>query len=130
MYGYERGTSKPSANAATASGYIGLMYPSDYGYSVLASDGSTTCSRTGVNLSSYNTAACGGKAWMLQNGYEWTITPNSSYAYNVWYVYSNGGVIYFSAYYGYAVRPVLYLSSSVYIVQGSGTKSNPYVLGM
>jgi len=131
MYGYERGTTKCSgcANASTGSGYIGLMYPSDYGYSVLSS----SCSRTGVKLSEYNTAACGGKAWMLQNGSEWTITPNSSYAYYVWYVNSNGIVAISSisgAYNDNAVRPVLYLSSDVYIVQGSGTKSDPYVLGM
>jgi len=133
MYGYERGTKECSSCTdwkTTASGYIGLMYPSDYGYSVLANDGSTSCSRTGVNLSAYNTAACGGKAWVFQGGCEWSITPSTSYAYYVRSFDGAGFIAYQPAGAGNAVRPVLYLSSDVYIVQGSGTQSDPYVLGM
>ena len=128
MYGYERGTTICSGctNKTTASGYIGLMYPSDYGYSVQSSK----CSRTGVNLSAYNTAACGGKAWLLKNGYEWTITPYSSNASFVFHVFYNGSVNNTNACNGYAVRPVLYLTSKTYIVIGSGKIDDPYVLGL
>ena len=31
---------------------------------------------------------------------------------------------------GYAVRPVVYLDSSVYIINGDGTEGNPYQIGM
>ena len=36
FYGYERGTTVYSGRPTSTTGYIGLMYPSDYGYSVLA----------------------------------------------------------------------------------------------
>ena len=49
FYGYERGTTVYSGRPTTTTGYIGLMYPSDYGYSVLSS----SCART-TNLGSYN----------------------------------------------------------------------------
>ena len=128
MYGYERGSTRPSnnINALTASGYIGLMYPSDLGYSVQSSN----CSRTGVNLYEYNTAACGGKAWLLKNGYEWTITPNSSNAYSVFFLHSSGSVGGDYASNSPAVRPVLYLTSKTYIVSGTGKIDDPYVLGL
>ena len=128
MYGYERGSTRPSnnINALTASGYIGLMYPSDYGYSVQSSN----CSRTRVSLSAYGTAACGGKAWLLKNGYEWTITPRSSSASGVFILSSYVTVYSNDAYEDFPVRPVLYLTSKTYIVSGSGKIDDPYVLGL
>ena len=126
MYTYERsGEYNYSSNADSSTGYIGLMYPSDYGYSVLSS----SCART-TNLSTYNAATCAGKAWMLQNGYEWTISPNSSYSSFVWSVSYDGHVYSNSALLGYGTRPVLYLKSGTYIVSGDGSISNPYILGM
>ena len=53
FYTAERGTTVYSSNSPTTTGYIGLMYPSDYGYSVLAS----SCSRS-TNLGSYNNSSC------------------------------------------------------------------------
>ena len=123
VYTSERGTKTYSGNATTSTGYIGLMYPSDYGYSVLAS----SCART-TSLGSYSTAACAGKAWMLKNGMEWTIAPYSSLSTSVWYVYYSGNVISSSANNGYAARPVLYLKSTVYIVSGDGSQNNPYII--
>ena len=64
FYGDERGTG--------AEGYIGLMYPSDYGYSVLAS----SCART-TNLNDYDSATCAGQSWLYGQGSEWTITPRT-----------------------------------------------------
>ena len=126
MYTYERGTTLPSSgtNAATSTGYIGLMYPSDYGYSVLAS----SCARDTYQLKSYSNAECAGKAWLLQNGYEWTIAPDSSDTGSVWSVLNNGNLYVGSAFSGFAARPVLYLKSSTYIVSGDGTMSNPYII--
>ena len=125
FYGYERGTTVYSGRPTTATGYIGLMYPSDYGYSVLSS----SCART-TNLGSYNNATCAGQSWMYGQGYEWTITPNSSSSGYVFNVYSNGYLRNYSASFGYAARPVLYLDSSVYVIDGTGTQSDPYIIGM
>ena len=125
FYGYERGTTVSSGRPTETTGYIGLMYPSDYGYSVLSS----SCART-TNLGSYNNATCAGQSWMYGQGYEWTITPYSSFSVVVFHVDSSGSLSYSSANNGYAARPVLYLDSSVYVIDGTGTQSDPYIIGM
>ena len=125
FYGYERGTTVYSGRPTTTTGYIGLMYPSDYGYSVLAS----SCART-TNLSSYNNATCSGQSWLYGQGYEWTITPRSSSSYRVFGVYDDGTLYNLSANLGYSTRPVLYLDSSVYVMDGNGSVSDPYIIGM
>ena len=119
-------TSVYSGNTATITGYIGLMYASDYGYSVLSS----SCART-TNLGSYNTSACGGSSWLKKEAYEWTVTHNSdssSSSFNI----DSGAYLnrYFSdTDFGYATRPVLYLNSTVQKISGSGTITNPYKIG-
>ena len=125
FYGYERGTTVYSGRPTSTTGYIGLMYPSDYGYSVLSS----SCART-TNLSSYSSSSCAGNSWLYGKGYEWTVSPSSSdfsYVFNLYmsgYLHSN-----FYANYGYGVRPVLYLDSSVYKIDGDGTLASPYIIG-
>ena len=127
FYGYERGTTVYSGRPTSTTGYIGLMYPSDYGYSVLAS----SCART-TNLGDYDSATCAGQSWLYGTGYEWTITPNSSTSFPnlVFLVDYNGRVLSTSASSGYSARPVLYLDSSVYVIDGTGTQSDPYIIGM
>ena len=120
FYGYERGTTVYSGRPTSTTGYIGLMYPSDYGYSVLSS----SCART-TNLGSYNSANCAGQSWLYGKGYEWTLTPSSSNSYYVFYLYSLG-----YADYGNGSRPVLYLDASVYKIDGDGSLNNPYIVGM
>ena len=123
FYGYERGTTVYSGRPTSTTGYIGLMYPSDYGYSVLAS----SCART-TDLGSYGNATCAGQSWLYGQGYEWTITPRSSNSYNVFSVYSYGHLFNLSAHSGYSARPVLYLDSSVYVMDGNGSVSDPYII--
>ena len=124
FYGFERGESVVFGNPTTATGYIGLMYPSDYGYSVLAS----SCART-TYLGSYNSSSCGGQSWLLKNGYEWTLTPFSIGTNPVFSVNFANLMEFTDADYGGAVRPTAYLKSSVYIVSGDGSEANPYVVG-
>ena len=125
FYGYERGTTVYSGRPTSTTGYIGLMYPSDYGYSVLSS----SCTRT-TNLGSYNSAKCAGQSWLYGKGYEWTLTPISSDSNKVFYLYSYGYVRNNPAYEGYGSRPVLYLDASVYKIDGDGSLNNPYIVGM
>ena len=125
FYGYERGTTVYSGRPTSTTGYIGLMYPSDYGYSVLAS----SCART-TNLDDYDSATCAGQSWLYGTGDEWTITPYSSGSNLVFVVYYRGNLSSSSADIGYAARPVLYLDSSVYVIDGTGTQSDPYITGM
>ena len=124
LYGYERGTTVYSGRPTSTTGYIGLMYPSDYGYSVLSS----SCART--SLYNYSTATCAGQSWLYGKGYEWTLTPCSSNASSVFYlnhynINTNSG-----ASFGYGSRPVLYLDASVYKINGDGSLENPYIVGM
>ena len=126
FYGYERGITVYSGRPTSTTGYIGLMYPSDYGYSVLAS----SCART-TNLSSYNIEKCAGQSWLYGNGWEWTLTPNSSNSNGVFSLSHEGGYLYnYNAYFGYVSRPVLYLDASVYKIDGDGSLENPYIIGM
>ena len=125
FYEYERGTTVYSGRPTTTTGYIGLMYPSDYGYSVLSS----SCART-TNLGSYNTVKCAGQSWLYGKDVAQTITPDSSSGNNVWFVNSPGNIYSSSAYNGYGISPVLYLDSSVFLYDGDGSLENPYIIGM
>ena len=124
FYQFERGTRVYSGRPTTDTGYIGLMYPSDYGYSALED----TCTRT-YNLNSYSNNNCAGKSWLYGTGYEWTIMPytNSSHAI---FINSSGHLNAQGASTGFGMRPVLYLDSSLYRVAGDGTDDNPYIIAM
>ena len=125
FYGYERGTTVYSGRPTSTIGYIGLMYPSDYGYSVLSS----SCART-TNLGSYRSATCAGQSWLYGKGIEWTLMPVSSSSYYVFRLYRDGAVsAYGDAFYGGGSRPVLYLDASVYKIDGDGSLNNPYIVG-
>ena len=110
----------------TVSGYIGLMAPSDYGYAA-SSDYHTT------KLSGYNTSDITGSNWLYGTGNEWTSVARSSNYLN--FIEHTGSVIATASqdptsYYGYGVRPVVYLDPSAYIISGDGTEGNPYQIGM
>ncbi|MCI6002268.1 MAG: hypothetical protein MRZ37_03895 [Tenericutes bacterium] len=126
MYTYERGTTVYSGRPVVTTGKVGLMYPSDYGYSVT----NANCSHTSQKLNSYGTAACGGKAWLLKYGDEWTSTPDFQYSDNVFFVSSGASVSSFNADIGNGVRPVLYLKSNIYVTGGDGSINNPYQLSL
>ena len=127
MYKTERGTTvKTSGTPIVTTAKVGLMYASDYGYSVKNS----SCNHSSTSLGSYYTTACGGSAWMLKNGKEWTVSPDSSNANYVFYVIYYAGVPSSYATYGFGVRPVLYLNSNVYITGGDGSINNPFQVGL
>ena len=128
FYTAERGTTVYSGRPTSWAGYIGLMYPSDYGYSVLAS----SCPRS-TNLSSYGgnaTTTCAGQSWLFVQGHEFTITPDSLLSYTVFKVINGAYIDTNGAAGGMSVRPVLYLDDSVYVIDGKGSVSDPYIIGM
>ena len=124
FYGYERGTKVYSGRPTSTTGYIGLMYPSDYGYSVLSS----SCTRT-TNLGSYGTT-CAGQSWLYGKGDEWTLTPSSLLSIFVFHLSNIASVYSNYANGGWGTRPVLYLDASVYKIDGDGSLNNPYIVGM
>ncbi len=94
------------------------MYLSDYLY---ASSYYTSSDTTGQTANSF-----GNKNW-LYKGYEWTLTPNASYASDVWYV-NYGSADSTTTYFPHSARPSFYLKSTVSISGGDGTFANPYIV--
>ena len=68
------------------------------------------------------------KNWLFTNGYEWTMSAYSSS--DPLRVFYNGSLDNYNSYNGYAARPALYLNSNVYVVRGSGSEADPYIIGM
>ena len=100
---------------------IGLMYASDYGFAASPSSWTTS-------LSSYNGSSITSVNWMYMGLIEWTIAPYSSDSNYVFILNYDGSLSSFSASYGFAVRPVLYLKASVAYAGGTGTKYSPITL--
>lgn len=109
-------TKEIASYAGTAS-KIGLMYASDWGYAIEGYTGTLDSSSSYMN-----------KNWLFSNGYEWTMSAYDSS--NPLRSNMNGYLGGDSASNGYAVRPVLYLKSNVYVTGGTGSKTDPYRLGI
>ena len=109
----------------TVNAKIGLMYISDYSFAASKDAWNSILDYTG-----YGTTSVSSKNWLYLGLHEWTITRNSMYNYAVNNIQPGGGV------YGsagaaisyardaIAVRPTLYLNSSINYSSGEGTKTN------
>ncbi len=132
IYGYETNSSAVySGNPASVTGYIGLMYLSDYGYSVLSSN----CARGSYSLYTgdpkYNNISCASNSWMYGKSQELTIDHVSDMGSYVWTLYFGGSSGINDHIFSYSgVRPVLYLKANTYKVAGIGTRTDPYVVGI
>ena len=145
FYSYERGdnTGKMCTNGTycndsitrttTWKGKIGLMYPSDYGYST--SGGATNNREKCLNTALYkwytnNMANCASQSWILGNKTKWTMMPESkaSYANQAFVISTSGTVDSYNLGTTYEVYPSAYLLSNVYVINGDGSKTNPFVL--
>lgn len=114
-----------SGNSASATGNVGLMYASDYGYSVLAS----SCGRKAV-LGTYNTSECGGSTWLNNDLSLWALTPTSAASGSSSLIGPNGSMMVTKTTMGNNIRPVLYLKPNVKILSGDGSMENPYSIGI
>ena len=132
MYAIERNTSAVySSNPSYSFGYVGLMYPSDYGYAAKG------CQSTKLS-ELHNNQTCLDNNWLYQSQLdtfnnildEWLISPSSANANNVsiirkGYVQASG----IDSTDEYNYRPVFYLDSKeLSIAGGEGTSTNPYVV--
>ena len=68
--------------------------------------------------------------WLKLNSTLWTLSPNSSYSYFAFNVFSSGCVDYsgYNVSSAYGVWPVGYLTKNVTITSGEGTMDSPYQL--
>jgi len=133
FYSYERKISGSSyyygTNPNSWTGKLALMYASDYGYA------SSNCENKRIydsNSSSYDIRACNTTNWLYNiKKDEWLLPQEASDRFNGVNVLSDGrvgsGNVSIDQ---FAVRPVLYLISSVQIAGGNGTSSSPYTLGL
>ena len=117
-------TQEIATHAASAS-KIGLMYASDWGYAIE--------DFTGVLGDSGSPQSYSDKNWLFSNGIERIMSVYSSllplYVHISGYL-SGGSITGFAAQNGASIRPVLYLKSNVYVVSGTGSKVDPYRIGM
>ena len=126
IYTYERDPNAVNTGrSSSTTGYIGLIYVSDYLYGVLKSN----CNRS-ILYSSYNSSTCAGKNWLYNLGMAWTISPGTYYLYDSFIINKDGSIGKNNVTAGGFIRPVLYLSPLVYKVNGSGTITDPYIIGM
>ena len=130
LYESERGTQVYSKHATTSTDYIGLIFPSDYGYA--STDASCRQNlRSGLTYTNNaygGTPTCKNNNWLFKGVWYWTILPHSSYAYDVFFVFSDDGLHHSQVLYRESVRPSLYLKSDIKIVSGSGTKDDAFKL--
>ena len=128
-YTFERGTTRDDSKPLYWDGYVGLMYPSDFGYAA-----GNSCV-TGTDPYNYD-GGCKNKDWLwmttssdYSNSAEWLMLPVSGTFINAFYVHSSGFVVTGNhVYYPYSARPVFYLTSTTSIIDGDGTLDNPYIL--
>ena len=111
----------------TWDGYVGLIYASDYGYAV-GGDVRDTC--LGVKVYDFSSNSCYKNDWLKPSGGNiWTMTswPYISKATSASLVYSLGDAGTYDSYYNTGIMPVVYLSSSVKIIDGNGEKGTPFI---
>lgn len=131
LYVKERGSEVYNGHATTSSDYIGLIYPSDYGYAST----NASCRQNLRSGLTYKNDAYGGipicqkNNWLYKlEKWFWTISPNSTYADHFFSVNHDGSLHDSYGLYYRSVRPSLYLKSDVKIVSGIGTKDNMFKL--
>ncbi len=132
FYNAERGSTTPSGAQTTWDGYIGLMYPSDYGYATSGGSSTNRDMCLAYSLQSWSASGykedCAENDWLMPTSKsQWTITSSSA---RVFVVNFYGNVPTTTAYTPYIVRPTLYLKPNVQVKNGGGTGSfnEPYIL--
>ena len=130
FYKYERGTTVYSGRSTNWTGKVGLIYPSDYGYATSGNSSTTRATCLAKELYNWDGAsACYQNDWLFKSSYMWSLSPYSSFSYNVFIVYSSGFVSYRNATYASGVWPVVYLKSTIKVTTGTGSSDSPFILG-
>ena len=115
-------------------GYIGLIYPSDYGYAVGGIDRNTCLEKA---LNNYSEETCNINNWLKPlNDASWTMTPvpfltNADLAF---VVTDSGLIVNYQCINSISIFPVAYLKSNFKIIpnphseQEYGSENNPFVI--
>lgn len=136
FYSLERGTKVYNGRPIVWTGKIGLMYPSDYGYTT---SGGTMKSRTDClsfgmffwDNSDYND--CKQNSYIFKDGILIrTLTSDNEYPERGVVLYDHGNINRFDSmsYTSAVVVPSLYLKASFKIKAGDGSENSPYQLNI
>ncbi len=111
-------------NDLTYEDYVGLVHINDYMYGTLPNYWNTEA----VN---YTQDAVKNSDWLYLGIYEWTISRVSNNG-NVVKILDRTGLASnsFFVYANYGARPVIYLSSDVKTIDGSGLETEPFKIGL
>ena len=132
-YKNERGTTVYSGRSTNWTGKVGLMYPSDYGY---ATSGGSSKNRASCmtsilyNWEDSSYSDCKNNDWLYSSLHQWTMSPSAADSYNVFIFYYTGCVT--ISYYvrnTTVARPVVHLKSTIKITSGTGSSTDPFILG-
>ena len=134
FYSYERGTKVYDSSRSTNwTGKVGLMYPSDYGYATSGGSGTNRASCMAKELVSWNDSSysdCKNNDWLLNTSIsQWTMIPRADYSNSVFLVFAAGFVDNRYAGHIYAGSPVVHLKSTINITSGTGSSTDPFILG-
>ena len=130
LYQKERGTEVYSGHATASTDYIGLIYPSDYGYASTDANCRQNL-RSGLtyeNNTNVGTPTCKNNNWLYKSNTYRTISSFLSSNYGIFHVDNVGALGCTYSMFSYGVLPSLYLKSNVKIVSGNGTSGEPYIL--
>ena len=125
----EKGCRVWETNKAEWSGKIGLLYPSDYGYST-----SNQYWNISLSLSSFDKEPSN-NSWLYKQSnhtyWEWMLTSSFGTFPNLVVGWSLDGILGHTSPTNFrSIRPCLYLKSNVKIDGGIGTQDSPYTLTM
>ncbi len=120
LYASERSSSVFSEQPINYVGKIGLMYGSDYAYSI--------GTRYRTNKIYDNRQVYLENSW-LKEGNEWTLSGSSS-ANEMRYIHSEGYINNGVTTNSMEVRPAFYLKANIKKISGNGTLDQPYRLGL
>ena len=122
-YQYEVGS---NASTTTYDAKIGLMYVSDYYYSASPSAWKLVGYNKSDATKDYRFSK--GENWLYGGGWDWTISRNSDYSDQAFYVGNHGSVYSDPVNLSYGARPSFSLLSSTTYVSGTGTQSDPIII--
>ena len=132
FYSYERKTKNTTSNEFYYGTYpnswvgkLSLMYVSDYGYA------SSNCENKRI-YGDNDIRGCNNTNWLYNIKIDEWLLPQYAGSNGYTFLVGSAGLIdhrIVGTFEG-GVRPVLYLTSSVQIIGGSGTSTDPYVIGI
>ena len=97
---------------------VGLLYISDYAYAAAPGDWVK-------KVNEYNTA----NNWLKNGTNMWTMVRDFNNIKNFFYIDTNGNVASGEITNTYSVRPVVVLSNSNRYISGSGSETDPFIIG-